>query len=261
MVDTELRSRLDALRAEVEDLERRIEPVPAARPRRRRTRLVVGALLAIVAFGVPVGVFANHQFTDVPTSNTFHGSIDKIKTAGITAGCSATKYCPNDPVTRGQMAAFLTRAATRGGSFSASGVAIDETGALVVSGDIVTPGSGFLYVTVDAMAYTDADTGCPCEIDLWLEADGEDAFSYFFGQTLYSGDPETAYAAVGNNFVFPIEGSGLHNVDVYMSRYSGTAAINADAMVSILWVPFNQYGDAWAETDPVTQGQGQIRRR
>ena len=30
MVDTDLRSRLDALRAEVDDLERRIEPLPAS---------------------------------------------------------------------------------------------------------------------------------------------------------------------------------------------------------------------------------------
>ena len=29
---------------------------------------------------------------------------------GITVGCSAERYCPNDPVTRGQMATFLVRA-------------------------------------------------------------------------------------------------------------------------------------------------------
>ncbi len=43
-------------------------------------------------------------------STVFDGDIVWLATAGITQGCSATSYCPNDPVTRGQMAAFLVRA-------------------------------------------------------------------------------------------------------------------------------------------------------
>ena len=41
----------------------------------------------------------------------FENDIEKLATAGITKGCGTTNtFCPNDPVTRGQMAAFLTRA-------------------------------------------------------------------------------------------------------------------------------------------------------
>jgi hypothetical protein len=43
----------------------------------------------------------------------FEDSIDKLAEAGITRGCNPpanTNYCPNDNVTRGQMAAFLHRA-------------------------------------------------------------------------------------------------------------------------------------------------------
>ena len=43
----------------------------------------------------------------------FEASIEKLATAGITKGCNPPindKYCPEDPVTRGQMAAFLVRA-------------------------------------------------------------------------------------------------------------------------------------------------------
>lgn len=36
--------------------------------------------------------------------------ISALAEAGITAGCSPTRYCPSDPVTRGAMAAFLHRA-------------------------------------------------------------------------------------------------------------------------------------------------------
>ena len=35
--------------------------------------------------------------------------INQIAAAGITLGCGGTNYCPNEPVTRGQMAAFLVR--------------------------------------------------------------------------------------------------------------------------------------------------------
>ena len=43
----------------------------------------------------------------------FEGSIQNIAAAGITLGCNPpanTKFCPNDFVTRGQVAAFLARA-------------------------------------------------------------------------------------------------------------------------------------------------------
>jgi parallel beta-helix repeat protein len=51
-------------------------------------------------------------FTDDDTS-VFEGDIDRLGTAGVTKGCNPPtndRYCPNDFVTRGQMAAFLHRA-------------------------------------------------------------------------------------------------------------------------------------------------------
>jgi hypothetical protein len=45
--------------------------------------------------------------------NTFEGDIDRLGTAGVTRGCNPpanTQYCPNEDVTREQMAAFLRRA-------------------------------------------------------------------------------------------------------------------------------------------------------
>ncbi len=50
-------------------------------------------------------------FTDT-ASSIFEDDILKLATAGITRGCNieGTAYCPNDSVTRGQMAAFLVRA-------------------------------------------------------------------------------------------------------------------------------------------------------
>ena len=46
-------------------------------------------------------------FTDL---DGFIPQIEWLYKSGITAGCSPTKFCPNDPVTRAQMALFLDRA-------------------------------------------------------------------------------------------------------------------------------------------------------
>jgi Tol biopolymer transport system component len=40
----------------------------------------------------------------------FESYIEWVFDAGITSGCSSERYCPNDSVTRGQMASFLARA-------------------------------------------------------------------------------------------------------------------------------------------------------
>jgi Tol biopolymer transport system component len=42
--------------------------------------------------------------------STYKGDIEWVFAEGITVGCSAERYCPNDSVTREQMASFLVRA-------------------------------------------------------------------------------------------------------------------------------------------------------
>ena len=48
-------------------------------------------------------------FTDDEAS-VFEADIDALAASGITKGCTATEFCPDDPVARDQMASFLTRA-------------------------------------------------------------------------------------------------------------------------------------------------------
>jgi plastocyanin len=68
-------------------------------------------LLSIV---LAIPVLASH----LPPGGTFsddddsvhEGYIEALVEEGITTGCGAGKYCPEQPVTRGQMAAFLNRA-------------------------------------------------------------------------------------------------------------------------------------------------------
>jgi hypothetical protein len=48
-------------------------------------------------------------FTD-DDGSPFEPAIEALAGAGITQGCGATRFCPDAPVTRGEMAAFLQRA-------------------------------------------------------------------------------------------------------------------------------------------------------
>ncbi len=47
------------------------------------------------------------RFSDVPAGG-FCGFIERMADDAITGGCGTGIYCPNDPVTRGQMSVFLT---------------------------------------------------------------------------------------------------------------------------------------------------------
>jgi hypothetical protein len=55
---------------------------------------------------------ASATFADVPTSHPFFRYVEKIYALGITSGCLSgpLRYCPDAPVTRGQMAVFVERA-------------------------------------------------------------------------------------------------------------------------------------------------------
>ena len=84
-----------------------------SKPARRRWTLLL-TVIATLLISVPAAVWASHQFTDVPDSHTFHNAIGWMKDNNITVGCNPpanTQYCPNDNVTRGQMAAFMKRLA------------------------------------------------------------------------------------------------------------------------------------------------------
>jgi hypothetical protein len=50
------------------------------------------------------------RFLDVHTTNNFCGYIERLAADGISAGCSVDRFCPNEPVTRGQMAVFIEAA-------------------------------------------------------------------------------------------------------------------------------------------------------
>ena len=51
-------------------------------------------------------------FNDVPTTHPFFQYVEALAASGVTGGCQASPplYCPDSPLTRGQMAVFLAKA-------------------------------------------------------------------------------------------------------------------------------------------------------
>jgi hypothetical protein len=49
-------------------------------------------------------------FGDVPTSHPFYQFVEALAASGISGGCGGGNFCPDAPVTRGQMAVFLAKA-------------------------------------------------------------------------------------------------------------------------------------------------------
>ena len=52
---------------------------------------------------------ASATFNDVPTGHPFFQYIEALAESGVTGGCGGGNYCPDNPVTRGQMAVFLSK--------------------------------------------------------------------------------------------------------------------------------------------------------
>jgi len=70
-------------------------------------------------------------FLDVPNTNFAYDFIETLALSGVTGGCGGGNYCPDDSVTRAQMAVFLERG-MRGSGYSppaASGTVFGDVGA------------------------------------------------------------------------------------------------------------------------------------
>jgi hypothetical protein len=74
-----------------------------------RAQMAVFLLKTAEGSGYSPPACVTPTFNDVPCSNPFAKWIEELASRGITAGCGGGNYCPNAPVTRGQMAVFLVK--------------------------------------------------------------------------------------------------------------------------------------------------------
>ena len=110
------RNEIQAIRAELEGLRAQVDAVGSARrplvagrgraPRPKLAKRLTRVGLVALMLALPVVVSASHQFTDVPTSHTFHAAIARLYGARLTTGCSAIEVLPErerDPRSDGRL--------------------------------------------------------------------------------------------------------------------------------------------------------------
>jgi hypothetical protein len=78
-------------------------------PSTQMTRETLATFVIRSIYGDTFTYSTTPYFTDVPTSDPNFPYVQKMREQGITLGCSATTYCPNDIVTRETAAVFIVR--------------------------------------------------------------------------------------------------------------------------------------------------------
>jgi hypothetical protein len=219
--------------------------------RRLRTTLVALALIAVGAAG-PLAVLASHSFSDVPSGHTFHGDIARVYEARITAGCSPTTYCPDDAVTRGQMAAFLQRTGGRIGISPVPGAAIPLSGSYTVLNTVqiragnVPGGTAFVHVDATFTFIGSSGTGLPVVGQGLVRFQGGSVLNRCFAYAqIDSADAVgIGYDSAACQDVIAVPTGELLTFEVVARRLSGTAGLLATGTVSVAYFPFSEDGDA-----------------
>jgi peptidoglycan/xylan/chitin deacetylase (PgdA/CDA1 family) len=90
---------------------------------------------------------AGHGYFGDDTHNAHEDSIDRLAEAGISNGCGVGIFCPDDSVSRGQMASFLVRA----------------LGLEPIAGEVFDDASGLHEPNINALAAAGITEGCNSE--------------------------------------------------------------------------------------------------
>lgn len=213
-----------------------------------RTAMIVVVTALIVA---PLTAVAAHTFTDVPDSHTFHNDIDWLADANVTKGCNPaqgnTRFCPDDEVTRGQMAAFLKRLAENQvvDAGTLQGFEADDLTAEVFhsrSDSLINLSDG----TTTTLARIDLPAGSyliTSRVD--LNSNSPDTFSPAGTCVLEAGSTSNTYEipglAAGPGDRYPISGQIVHTFDgsgqaVFSCTPSGWSGNGVDPAITAIAV-------------------------
>ena len=246
------------LQRQLDALERRVE--------RRWRRRLVGALLigAILAIG-PAIALASHQFGDVPNSHPFHGDIDHVYDARITAGCGGGDFCPETNVNRGQMSAFLARTGGRVAYDTNSIVTsitteVDLANVTMRAGN-VPGGTAFVKLEASGYVYTNGnnETGCaPCQVNVvvrWNEGGGTSLYAPAQMYNLSTVLQEIDTFSI--TWVVAVPTGVDQTFRVTAARSAGTGQVNGIASLTASYYPFSGLGTnsfGAATTDGTSSG-------
>jgi cell wall-associated NlpC family hydrolase len=112
--------------------------------------LTRGQVASILTRGLGLEPAVRTSGTSAPVFADTEGSvhrtaIETLADAGLTAGCSGDRFCPNDPITRGQLASLLARAAELPAA---------------PAGTYFTDADGVHRASIDALAHAGIAAGC-----------------------------------------------------------------------------------------------------
>ncbi len=178
-------------------------------------KLIIAGVLVVAAIPA-VAVAAGGTFADDDDS-IFESSIEWLAASGVTAGCNPPtndNFCPNDNVTRGQMAAFMQRFAAYLGAEDGIVSKADNAAAVggVPSAEIVTHGD--IVMTHSTSQLTPNSVNPPTTLN------------YYPSGNIVSGD---GLVILGINGPMQIGGVeyGLKSVEYCIENLQGGAFVNA----------------------------------
>jgi hypothetical protein len=93
------------------------------------------AVFLLKALGEQPAPTCTGIFDDVNNNmvgESFCKYVEKFSTLGITAGCGGSNFCPNDPVTRAQMAVFLTKAMGEQPATACTGTVFNDVSSILM---------------------------------------------------------------------------------------------------------------------------------
>ncbi len=223
-----------------------------AGPRVVRRLNTVIVFLVLLVVSIPGGVWASHQFSDVPDGHTHHATISAIKNAGITGGCTASTYCPSEPVTRAQMATFFQRGAGRVAMGTLNNpISLPSSGSVVTITQVqldvpgVQSAGNVQFVKVDAALTTfQTGTGCPCQIIAWLRDATSGTMSQTMTHTLVNPSNEVAQGHNGAaTWVFSVPSGTTRTFQLQMFQNQGQSlSLTAKGTITAVTAPFGSTG-------------------
>jgi hypothetical protein len=232
-----------------------MDPAPAVSRtegfRRRRLLAALAGVVALLVVAVPVA-WASHQFIDVPDGHQFHTEIGAIADAGITSGKACVgpgtplTFCPNEPVVRQSMAAFMHRGLGRAGFGQGSGTLTNGslTDLAVVEIEVggVPGGTQFVQLSGDVGAIADPASGCPCLSVFTISQDGVGVIS----QQRFVTNDQTAgvhaeSAAVSAVAIVPSGSTQSFRLQGFLATITEVSVFSFGAMTALV-VPLGSTG-------------------
>lgn len=220
------------------------------KPRRNRTTLL--AVVVLLAIAIPAAAQTG-GFRDVAPRYVHAPAIVDLVDAGITKGCATGRYCPTDPVTRGQMASFLRRSGAQAyGSESATTLAAGtgNVNGVPVTLDVTSAGEaggtqhavlhGSVTVAAD-VANADCATA-PCEIEAYIyrargEVVGPRSFATIGGEA-----GSSVSLSVGWATTMATDQTEQYRVAVFIDGTQQPAGYHVQGTLNAVTAPFGTVG-------------------